>query len=373
MLDDCLVANALPVSVLLSQPLVAFTIELDNEFEHRMPHRTTRAAGAGTRGPWLVSLAMWSNFLRCVDEDGVPVRELRGRCGLSREAMASLVRRMSKWWGYVTLTSDPGDSHAKPPPGDWLVRPTRAGLRGREIWPGLLDEVEGRWCERFGERRVGALRAALETLGEEIDLDLPRYLPVGGLASVADPERRRPVRVHERLDLPALLSQALLAFAIDYERESKLGLAVSANVLRVLDGSGVRVRDLPRLTGTAKEAVSVSLGLLGRRELVTIETAPHGGRTKIAQLTPSGRKAQKRSRELLEQVEAGWRSRFGAQTVQGLRLALEPLVGDPAREAAPLLAGLEPYPDGWRAAVRRPDTLPHYPFVSHRGGYPDGS
>ena len=30
---------------------------------------------------------------------------------------------------------------------------------------------------------------------------------------------------------------------LDYERESKLGLAVSANVLRVLDGSGVSVRD----------------------------------------------------------------------------------------------------------------------------------
>ena len=41
--------------------------------------------------------------------------------------------------------------------------------------------------------------------------------------------------------------------------------------------------------------------------------------------------------------------------------------------ASPLFAGLEPYPDGWRAAVRPPATLPHYPMVLHRGGYPDGS
>ena len=53
-----------------------------------------------------------------------------------------------------------------------------------------------------------------------------------------------------------------------------------------------------------------------------------------------------------------------------LRQALEPLVaGDPPR----LYAGLEPYPDGWRARLPQPVTLPHYPMTLHRGGYPDGS
>jgi hypothetical protein len=47
-----------PLPTLLSQVLVAFTIELDNEFEHQMPHRTTIARQG--RGPWLVSLPMWS-------------------------------------------------------------------------------------------------------------------------------------------------------------------------------------------------------------------------------------------------------------------------------------------------------------------------
>jgi hypothetical protein len=41
--------------------------------------------------------------------------------------------------------------------------------------------------------------------------------------------------------------------------------------------------------------------------------------------------------------------------------------------SSPLLAGLEPYPDNRRAAVPAPVTLPHYPMVLHRGGYPDGS
>jgi hypothetical protein len=67
-----------PLSTLLSQVLVAFTIEFDNEFEHHMPHTTTRGPAAHTRGgPWLVSMPMWVNFLRFVDQDGTPLRDLR--------------------------------------------------------------------------------------------------------------------------------------------------------------------------------------------------------------------------------------------------------------------------------------------------------
>jgi hypothetical protein len=36
------VAGRLPLSALVSQALVAFAIEFDNEFEHQMPHRTRR-------------------------------------------------------------------------------------------------------------------------------------------------------------------------------------------------------------------------------------------------------------------------------------------------------------------------------------------
>ena len=65
----------IPLHALLSHALVAFTIEFDNEFERRMPHRTTQ--GGGSPGdPWLVSMAMWSNFMRLVPEDGIAGREL---------------------------------------------------------------------------------------------------------------------------------------------------------------------------------------------------------------------------------------------------------------------------------------------------------
>ena len=56
-----------------------------------------------------------------------------------------------------------------------------------------------------------------------------------------------------------------------------------------------------------------------------------------------------------------------------MRDALEVLAGSGTTPDFPLLAGLTPYPDGWRGQVHPPHTLPHFPFVSHRGGYPDGS
>jgi hypothetical protein len=38
-----------------------------------------------------------------------------------------------------------------------------------------------------------------------------------------------------------------------------------------------------------------------------------------------------------------------------------------------LLEGIPAFPDGWRAKVPKAETLPSFPMVLHRGGYPDGS
>jgi hypothetical protein len=65
-------------------------------------------------------------------------------------------------------------------------------------------------------------------------------------------------------------------------------------------------------------------------------------------------------------------------TDQGLRARPEPgdlLAGLADRWRATVTAVCRPgtAPDGWRAAIRRPVTLPHYPMVLNRGGYPDGN
>jgi len=62
--------------------MVAFTIEWDNEAEHRLPHRTQDyglSAGAPAGAPWLTSLVMWANCVRHVPEDGITVAALRRR------------------------------------------------------------------------------------------------------------------------------------------------------------------------------------------------------------------------------------------------------------------------------------------------------
>jgi hypothetical protein len=76
---------------------------------------------------------------------------------------------------------------------------------------------------------------------------------------------------------------------------------------------------------------------------------------------------------LMPAIEGRWQTRFGENAIRTLRDVLEESdAGAPAKTSR-LFEGLEPYPDGWRAAVRKPETLPYFPMVLHRGGYPDGS
>jgi hypothetical protein len=233
----------IPLPTLLSQVLVAFTIEADNELEHRMPHRTAVGKNTGPqRGPWLTSLAMWANFLRLIPPDGVPLTAVAGHAGITN--LAGLQR-----WGYLTLSED------RPP----IIALTRAGQLTCETWPPLLILVEQRWQDRLGPAATG-LRAALEPLERAAGGGLPRYLPVvrQAMFAAAPPAAEDPAR--EAPDLSALLARVLLAFTLDYERETKLSLTMTAGVLRVITAAGVRLRDVPGLAGVSKEAVAMVTG-----------------------------------------------------------------------------------------------------------------
>ncbi|MGI8990994.1 MAG: hypothetical protein ACR2I2_15630 [Bryobacteraceae bacterium] len=360
----------LPVSALLSHALVAFTIEFDNESEHRMPHRRTHGPTADSlHVPWLVSLAMWSNCMQFVGEEGVTVRELRR---LARTA-ANLdgMRR----WGYITVESDPADGRPKMPRSAWVIRPTPAGRTAREIWRPLFGVIAKRWQERFGKEEIERLRESLLALVRRIDLDLPDCLPILGyglFSGSADFERRalagRVAGDAPGFTLPALLSKVLLTFAIEFERDSDVSLAISANVLRIVGEEGVRVRDLPRLAAVSKEAIAMSVGYLEKHAYAVVGPESPGSRIHLVGLTAKGRKARDAYTRLVGAIEERWKARFGDDIVRGLRELLERLVAAPT-----LFRGLEPYPSGWRASVRKPAGLPHYPMVLHRGAFPDGS
>lgn len=365
--------SQLPLSTLLSQTLVAFTIELDNEFEHQMPHRTANhGSTAGSRhAPWLTSMAMWSTCLRFVGEEGVTAGELE-RLARTPANLNGMER-----WGYIVVEPDPADRRPKPPRSAWMIRATPAGRKAQEVWRPLFGAIEKRWQERFGRDEIGELRESLQALIRQIDVELPDCLPILGyglFSRVPNPKRRAPGSEEDsRLPLSALLSKVLLAFALEFESESDLSLAISANVVRVLDEKGVRIRDLPLLSGVSKEAISMAMGVLQKTGVAVVEPDQAGGRGKVARLTPEGREAQDAYRRLLGILEERWQARFGKDAVQTLRKSLERLAGEPTAQPSPLFRGLEPYPEGWRASVRKPNTLPHYPMVLHRGGFPDGS
>ena len=366
--------GSLPLSALLSQALVAYTIEFDNEAEHRLPHRTTDhgASGHGDGDPttWLVSLVMWENCLRHVTGQPITVGELetRARTGTNLDGM----RR----WGYITIDGTARKIHKGRPGPDAVLRATGAGLRAREVWLPLPGLIEQRWRERFGVGQVDRLRESLATVVSQLDPGLPDCLPILGAALLSrgpDPALPPAGRVDPAgLPLSGLLSRVLLSFALEYEHETGLSLAVSANVLRVLGADGTRRRDLPPLTGTSKEAVSWALGIVIREYLAAEEPDPAASRGKIVSLTPRGLQAQRLYHEFVGTIEQRWRQRF-TSAIDGLQMSLEALAAALDGEPPPLFRGLEPYPDNWRAAVRRPSILPHYPMVLHRGGYPDGS
>ena len=372
------------LSALLSRALVAFTIEFDNESEHRNAHRTTvgsrgEANAPSHRGPWLVSQVMWENVMRHVDAEGVTVQELHARARTRRDSLGGLQR-----WGYVVVTpasSDPRRARTAPPKAGDLVRPTAAGRNAQAVWRPLAAEVEARWRTRFGELWIEVLRRSLQAVVDQFEVDLPLYLPIvyptnNGKADVPEPRGGEGAggAGGAGLDLSALLSRALLHFTIDFERQSRISLPISANTLRVLDDRGVRVRDLPVLTGVSKEANAMVVGFLQRHGCVVVEPDPAASRGKIIRLTSKGRNGQDKYLRLLAATEEHWGLRFGRCIVTDLRKALIQVAGevDEARRS-PLFEGLTPYPDGWRASVRPPETLPHYPMVLHRGGYPDGS
>lgn len=386
--NEDLVSNAdpagapvpLPLSALLSQLLVALTVELDNEFEARMPHRTTVAkpsaatsAAVPRSAPWLTSFAMYQNCLRFLDPDGVSVAELEGRARTPSN-LNGMVR-----WGLITVAPPSTKAPAArpgPPRGSSIVRPTRMGLLARETWKAVCEVVPPRWDRRFGSQPLTALDQSLRQLVAELDPSLPDCLPIlgYGLFTAHTPEGKD-IQPVSHPSLPALLSRVLVAFAVEFESRARRSLAVSANVLRPLFhcATPLPLRELPRLGGISKEAVRIALGLMQKQQLVMFEPATARGRGQAALLTPQGRDTYRAHLRLLKKVEHGWRSRFSAGLLGELRLSLERLVGDGTPQGSPLFEGLAPCSGCWRSRVPAPAMLPHFPMVLHRGGYPDGS
>jgi hypothetical protein len=123
------------------------------------------------------------------------------------------------------------------------------------------------------------------------------------------------------------------------------------------------------LSGVSKEAIAMAVKRLQERGFAVVQQGEQNRRARVVILTAKGKGARNIYRRLVWKLEQRWRAKFGSHVIN-LRQSLERLAGG---SGSLLYRGLEPYPDGWRASLRRPETLPHYPMVLHRGGFPDGS
>ena len=351
----------LPLSTLLSQALVAFTIEADYEFEQRMPHSTTggRAPGQAARrgGPWLISMSFWSMCLAHVPPEGTTVGDVIERGFLEDTFLLGTNPGMVRW-GYLRL--ERGESTSKRPSRSWLVRLTAAGRQAQEVLAPKPHLVEQRWRQRWPS--VKDLRSVLEDLVGGFDRPLPDHVPVNGgrQSRVSIPTKPRPANTATGGALSSLVAKALVQFAIEVEQVSPLPMVHAANVGRVLLAGPVSRRDLSDRTGVAKETLAVMVGILEKSRMVT------GEGPKAVALTANGNAGTASTLASVSAVEDRW-------CAAALREALEPLAGDGTLAGSPLPLAVDPPNGTWRAHRPLPATLPHHPVVSHRGGYPDGS
>lgn len=147
-------AFRMPLSALLAQALAAFTVEFEQEI-----------ADAGYPD---LSLALGSNVLRFLDEEGLRIGEIAERAGVSKQAISQQVTYLEKH-GYLRVEPDPDDSRAR------LVYLTRRGRTSQERCRPLFGVVERRWQARFGTDNVHSLREALEAIVEQVGARYPHY------------------------------------------------------------------------------------------------------------------------------------------------------------------------------------------------------
>ncbi len=317
-LASSVVEHASSLPVLLSRVLSAQVDELEADDR-----------GLGN----VASLPVWSNVLRGVDA-AASERELATVTRISRRLAAAAVTGAARRGWLVATKGSAGRT----------IELTTDGRASDDHWRRRLDAHEA--------RHAGSdLRVALDAVVRRLPLELPWFpAPYG----VADPsaiggtfvaprptdglpahgQDWRPVRRGDGdstsgVPLTALLSQCLVAFSIDYESAPAWPLASTALVVRHLRSDPRPLADAPAGHGITGHGTS----LLERHGVVVVIPDPHRPRPKLVRLTELGDRIRTHHERRLDQVETGWRERYGDELVADLRRALEaePAASDATR------------------------------------------
>jgi hypothetical protein len=336
-------ASRPPLPTLLSQLLVAFTVELDNEFERQ----------SGAR----LSLMVWANLMRFLVDGPLTVAKLATRAHAPPERLKALLGCLERW-GVVTLETAQADEGASSRGkmrtrggkrdgwgsgrgirADWRVVPTATGEKAIKIWNPLEAEIEQRWRRRFGADAIRRLHDSLQTIVGQFEVELPHGLPAGLLVPEEHDFPPRASKTTEGLSLAALLSQALFAFAIEFDREAGVSLALCANAIRVLSHVPVAEAEIPRLTGSSPETSGIGWQL---RPYVVVEADPEASRGKVVRLSFQGRGAQGWYFFYTKLIEERWRDRFGKRPVMNLRKLIKQILETELSDRLLISEGLVP-------------------------------
>jgi DNA-binding MarR family transcriptional regulator len=98
-------------------------------------------------------------------------------------------------------------------------------------------------------------------------------------------------------------------------------------LLNVDRRTGTRLTELARRAGVTKQAIMVVVDELELRGLVRRTPDPDDGRAKVVRLTARGRTCAAECRRAVAAVEARMRRSVGGRRLDGLREALEQLLG----------------------------------------------
>ena len=309
--------SATPLPTLLSHALVAFTADYE------------QLAGDDEANP---HLGVWANALRVIDEDGLEQRELGPKAILAQRAVRVVVRDLvaQRW---LELTRTPAGRGAK------LLRLTAAGRSARDAGAKLATAAERRWRRRFGAATIDGLRTSLTAAANAVDVELPFYLTgygpsdgnlTGGPYLREEPGPPRiPARGEEWPVVPrsaaagneplfALLSIALAAFTIDYERERLGDLRTASTLLQGVPDDGA---PLPAVRDQG--VVGNGRSTLERHLVVVVEPRQPGVATRLVHPTPKARRSRDAYPALAQEIERNWQTQLGAKTVANLRTQLE--------------------------------------------------
>lgn len=263
-------------------------------------------AGAGARP----SLELRSNLLRVIDDEGVPRRDLPEMLCLSKRAARSNVSFACRR-GWVEELGQGRDRR---------VRFTDAGRAVVRQWPSLREAAECTWEQRAGSGALERARQPLAVLVSNLPLEHPHYPASYGAADprVTGGHGRdwKPVSRSKRdaatgLPLSALLSEALMAFALAYEDRAGVALPVAARVLCPMSDEGRDARSLDIPPGW--------LSALVRHGLLHTDQRRDG---LYLTLTSRGRELALAHAAHVQAVEEQWSTELGSEVVHNARAGL---------------------------------------------------